>query len=151
MEELLELVKNTEEFQKYVEILEKNHPTVTTNNYILTETYKVDPAKAILDSAKIEVTDEGTTISLDMLIGGIEGSWMSGAAQLIGSAKYNAVIIPNDNDLILSGNIDARFTEFNNTMFQEGGICEEIDNQILYQNFETKFENKADLYQSKTK
>ena len=144
MEEILELIKNTDEFGKYVSIVESYKSTVTTNAYILSK--NDDVATAMLENAEIEKSEDGISINLRNIINDL-----SHQGELTGSAKYNAVIKSVNNDLILNGNIDARFTNFDNSMFDVRGASQAINEEILVQEFENKFIGKAELYPSKTK
>lgn len=145
MDNILELIKNTEEFKKYVAIVEKYSDLPTINRYKMSEAYEIDPATAILNYAKIEEKEDEIAIKVSNLIGKM------GTAEIIGDADYNANLSKMNDDIIMKGNISAKFSSYNNSMFEENGISKKIDEPLLEEEFENKFKDMAYLYPSKTK
>lgn len=153
MDEILELVRNTDSFKKYAELVEKHKSNFSKNSYLISKSYsKEDPTFAIMENAKIEQTEEGININIWNTIG--EHKVSSNPVELFGEATYDATISKENEDLILNGSIDAKYTLLDNTMYymnEEGGIKKEVNETILNEKFENKFEEKAYLYPSKTR
>ena len=145
MEKLFTVIKNTEEFKKYVDIVQKYSETPLINRYKMIKTSETDISLAILETSSVEINEDSVSISAINSIGKL------GGAEIVGDAIYSASIRKNDNDLILNGSINAKFTSYNDSMFDDHGSYREIDELLLDEKFEKRFENMADLYPSKTK
>lgn len=145
MEEILEIIKSTKEFQQYAQIVEKYDDLPTINNYKLQERYAKDPSGAMLESAKIEKREEQIHIELDNLIGKLD------KAEIIGNAIYSVDIEKQNNDLVLRGNIAAGFYSYNDSMFNEIGTRKGIFKPLIDDNFENRFENMAHVYPTMVK
>lgn len=146
MEEILSLIKNTEEFKKYVKIVEKYSNIPTSNAYELMKLHGENEIDmAMLNAAKIEKTDDEITITLNNIIGKLDG------AEILGSALYIAHILKNGEDIVLNGNMNVGFNSYDDSMFDHRGTRQTIDETILNYDFKHEFRGKAYLYPSKMK
>lgn len=131
MEELLKLIKETDEFNEYVALVEANSETPKDDKYT---------KDGILGCLSISKEDDTIYVGTDNLIGNMD---MNG--ERLGYAVYEAKIYKEDNDLMLKGKIEANFTSFDNTMLEKTGIVSNEEEPILNKEFTTKFKNKANV------
>lgn len=149
MEEIFDLIKDTEEFKKYVILVEKYNDIPTSNKYRDSNTYNrydfSSVASAMLENADIRKTPEQIEVIIENMIGELNGG------EKLGYATYSANLTKENDDIVLSGNIVANFISCDNSAFIEKGLYNEINELVMNDTFENKFENMGYLYPSRTR
>lgn len=146
MEEWFNFIKDTDEFRKYVKLVEGYSMDLPAfNAYQTGGTYKYDPAMAILEKAGIQKQENGVSIEIYNKI----GRYTSG--EELGYAKYMACMVRENQDIVAQGRINATFTSYNNTMFVEDGVCKAITETVMDESFQKRYSGKGYLCPSNQK
>lgn len=143
MEQILNLIKDNEQFKKYVQLVRTYDELPYFNKYQNQESYKTDPVLALLECLNFEQVDDELIVSIQNGI----GRTAFGAEQL-GRATYQAVFTRDGDNLNYQGTIDAKFNSSDSSMFggktlSGGGSSTDIP--LLYETQEYTYENMGYL------
>lgn len=112
MEQILNLIKDNEQFKRYEELIRTYNDMPYDNMYKSLESYRTDPILALLECLKVERNNDELVVFIDNGIGRIENY-----EEQLGHATYRAVFTKDGKDLKCKGTIDANFTSADDSMF----------------------------------